>query len=407
LLRVNRRYDGKMTEANQKTNPIAPSMGRGGIREVASFFPKLGLLAFGGVAGHVAMMRRELVDRRKWISEQDFLDLFGIMNLIPGPSSTEMVIALGYWRAGWPALILAGALFILPAMLMVLALSWAYVRYGTLPAAQWILYGINPMVIAIIADALWSLGRTALRSAMLALMAGAALVLYFRGVSIVVILAGTAALTILAAYWKTKSEKPASGIFPAFLASAGAGATAAAIPFSMTRLFLTFLKIGAVSYGGGYVLLAFLRADFVAHLYWLTDKQLLDSIAAGQITPGPVFASATFVGYLTGGLKGALLATLGMFLPSFIYIAIIFPFIPKLKGSKGARIFLDGINAVTVGLMAAVSWQLARGAILDVFTGVEALTGLLILRRFQINSAWLILAGLIAGFAWKFAMGGA
>jgi chromate transporter len=386
-------------------------MGRGSLREVAAFFLKLGFLAFGGVAGHVAMMRRELVDRRKWISEQDFLDLFGIMNLIPGPSSTETVIALGYWRAGWPALILAGVLFILPAMVMILALSWAYVRYGALPAAQWILYGINPMVIAIIADALLSLGRTALKTTWLALMAVASLALYFRGVSIVAIIAATAVLAAIAGYSKTKGQRKALGIFsqPAGKAKAMlttfAVAAAGAIPFSMTRLFLTFLKIGAVAYGSGYVLLAFLRADFVAHLHWLTDKQLLDAIAAGMVTPGPAFASATFVGYLTGGLQGALLATLGMFLPSFVFIAIIFPLIPKLKKAPGARVFLDAINAVTVGLMAAVSWQLARGAILDAFTAVEAIVGLVILRRFQINSAWLILGGLLAGFAWKFATG--
>jgi chromate transporter len=403
------------------TNQIAPSMSRGNLREVASFFLKLGLLAYGGAAGHIAMMRRELVDRRKWISEQDFLDLFGIMNLIPGPSSTETVIALGYWRAGWPALILAGVLFILPAMLMILALSWAYVRYGTLPAAQWILYGINPMVIAIIADALLSLGRTALKTVWLALMAVASLALYFRGVSIVAIIAVTAVLAAIAGYSKTKGQRKALGILP--MAGGGARSTltrvtltkvtlttvaaaaASAIPFSMTRLFLTFLKIGAVAYGSGYVLLAFLHADFVAHLHWLTEKQLLDAIAAGMVTPGPAFASATFVGYLTGGLQGALLATLGMFLPSFVFIAIVFPLIPKLKKAPGARVFLDAINAVTVGLMAAVSWQLARGAILDAFTAVEAIVGLLILRRFEINSAWLILGGLMAGFAWKFAMG--
>jgi chromate transporter len=394
----------------QPTNQIAPSMDRGDLREVAAFFLKLGFLAYGGVAGHVAMMRRELVDRRKWISEQDFLDLFGIMNLIPGPSSTETVIVLGYWRAGWPALILAGVLFILPAMLMILALSWAYVRYGTLPAAQWILYGINPMVIAIIADALLSLGRTALKTLWLTLMAVASLALYFAGVSIVAIIAVTAVLAAITGYSKTKGQQKVLGIFP--LAGGArvtwttvAIAVASAIPFSMTRLFLTFLKIGAVAYGSGYVLLAFLRADFVAHLHWLTDKQLLDAIAAGMVTPGPAFASATFVGYLTGGLPGALLATLGMFLPSFVFIAIVFPLIPRLKKAPGARVFLDAINAVTVGLMAAVSWQLARGAILDAFTAVEAIVGLLILRRFQINSAWLILGGLLAGFAWKFATG--
>ena len=394
-----------------ETNKIAPSMGRGNLREVALFFLKLGFLAFGGAAGHVAMMRRELVDRRKWISEQDFLDLFGIMNLIPGPSSTETVIALGYWRAGWPALILAGVLFILPAMVMILALSWAYVHYGTLPAAQWILYGINPIVIAIIADALLSLGRAALKTVWLALMAVASLALYFRGVSIVAIIAVTAVLAAIAGYSKTKHQQRAPGAFPLLagkiklVLTTFAAAAAGAIPFSMTRLFLTFLKIGAMAYGSGYVLLAFMRADFVAHLHWLTDKQLLDAIAAGMTTPGPAFASATFVGYLTGGLPGALLATLGMFLPSFVIIAIIFPFIPKLKKTPGARIFLDAINAVTVGLMAAVSWQLARGAILDAFTAAGAITGLLILRRFHINSAWLILGGLVAGFAWKFATG--
>jgi chromate transporter len=387
-----------------ETNQIAPSMARGNLREVAAFFLKLGFLAYGGAAGHIAMMRRELVDRHKWISEQDFLDLFGIMNLIPGPSSTETVIAMGYWRAGWPALILAGVLFILPAMLMILALSWAYVRYGSLPAAQWILYGVNPIVISIIADALWSLGRAALKNMWLASMAVVALVLYFKGVSVVAIILGAAALMAAFAYSKSRGVKPAMGILPMMGVGAGVAAVASsAIPFSMARLFLTFLKIGAVAYGSGYVLLAFMHADFVAHLHWLTEKQLLDAIAAGQITPGPVFASATFVGYLTGGLKGALLATLGMFLPSFIFIAILFPFIPKLKGSAGARTFLDGINAVTVGLMAAVSWQLARGAILDAFTATEAVIGFIILRRYQINSAWLILGGLVAGFALKFA----
>jgi chromate transporter len=266
------------------------------------------------------------------------------------------------------------------------------------------------MVIAIISDALLSLGRTALKTWWLTLMAVASLALYFAGVSIVAIIAVTAVLAAITCYSKTKGQQKVLGIFP--LAGGArvtwttvAIAVASAIPFSMTRLFLTFLKIGAVAYGSGYVLLAFLRADFVAHLHWLTDKQLLDAIAAGMVTPGPAFASATFVGYLTGGLPGALLATLGMFLPSFVFIAIVFPLIPRLKKAPGARLFLDTINAVTVGLMAAVSWQLARGAILDAFTAVEAIVGLLILRRFQINSAWLILGGLLAGFAWKFATG--
>ena len=383
---------------------IVPSMTRGTLREVAVVFLKLGLLAFGGAAGQIAMMRRELVERRRWLSEQDFLDLFGIMNLIPGPSSTETVIALGYWRAGWPALILGGGLFILPAMLMILTLAWVYVRYGTLLAVQWVLYGVNPIVIAIIADALWSLGRAAMKNVWLLLLGAAALGLYFRGASVVAILIGTSLLTGLIALAEKWRKVPCSAFLPFAGLAAAAASAVAVIPFSMTRLFLTMLKIGAVSYGSGYVLLAFLHHEFVRNLHWLTEKQLLDAIAAGQITPGPVYASATFIGYVTGGLRGALLATLGIFLPSFVFVAIVFPLIPKLKDSPSARTFLNGINAATVGLMAAVSWQLARGAIVDIFTGLEAVIAFFILLRYQINAAWLILGGIVTGFVVKFAM---
>ena len=383
---------------------IVPSMTRGPLREVAVVFLKLGLLAFGGAAGQIAMMRRELVERRRWLSEQDFLDLFGIMNLIPGPSSTETVIALGYWRAGWPALILGGGLFILPAMLMILTLAWVYVRYGTLLAVQWVLYVVNPIVIAIIADALWSLGRAAMKNVWLLLLGAAALSLYFRGASVVAILIGTSLLTGLIALAEKWRKVPCSAFLPFAGLAAAAASAVAVIPFSMTRLFLTMLKIGAVSYGSGYVLLAFLHHEFVRNLHWLTEKQLLDAIAAGQITPGPVYASATFIGYVTGGLRGALLATLGIFLPSFVFVAIVFPLIPKLKDSPSARTFLNGINAATVGLMAAVSWQLARGAIVDIFTALEAVIAFFILLRYQINAAWLILGGIATGFVVKFAM---
>jgi len=375
----------------------------GTVREVASVFLRLGLLAFGGAAGQIAMMRRELVQRRKWISEEDFLDLFGIMNLIPGPSATETAIALGYARAGWPALILGGCLFVLPAMVCILALGWVYVRFGELPAVQWVLYGVNPIVIAIIADALWSLGRAAIKNGWLALSGVAALVLYFRGISIELILIATVVLAAGIAFARRGKNQPrAMAPMLGIAAARAAGAAAAAVPFSLTRLFLTFLKIGAISYGSGYVLLAFLHADFVTRLHWLTEKQLLDSIAAGQITPGPVFASATFVGYITGGLNGALLATLGIFLPSFVFVAIVFPLVPKLKGSPAARAFLDIINASTMGLMAAVSWQMGRGAIIDAFTAVEALVAFVILRRYQINAALVIMAGVAAGVAMKF-----
>lgn len=385
------------------TEKIVPSMAKGSVREVAFVYLKLGFLAFGGAAGQIAMMRRELVQRRRWLTEQDFLDFFGIMNLIPGPSATETAIALGYWRAGWPALVLGGPLFIMPAMMIILTLAWAYVRYGTLPAVQWILYGVNPIVIAIIADALWSLGHAAIKTMWLLLFGAAASVLYFWGVSIEVILLGTVLLAGVIAAIETRNKKDVTAILPMLSVTTGATA-AAAIPFTLTRLFLTFLKIGAISYGSGYVLLAFLHADFVTRLHWLTEKQLLDAIAAGQITPGPVFASATFVGYITGGFHGALLATLGVFLPSFIFVAIVFPLIPKLKGSPSARTFLNVINAATMGLMAAVSWQLARGAIVDVFTAFETAIAFFILLRYKINAAWLILGGVATGCAIKFAM---
>jgi len=387
-----------------QTEKIVPSMSRGPLREVLLVFVKVGLLAFGGAAGQIAMMRREVVERRRWLSDQDFLDLFGIMNLIPGPSSTETVIALGYWRAGWPALLFGGGLFILPAMLTILALAWVYVRFGALPAVQWVLYGVNPIVIAIVADALWSLGRAAVKSAWLLLLGVTALGLYFWGVSVVKILLGTALLMGAIALAESRKNKRQAAFFPmaAVTAATGAATAAAAVPFTLTRLFLTMLKIGAVSYGSGYVLLAFLHHDFVRHLHWLTEKQLLDAIAAGQITPGPVFASATFIGYVMGGLKGALLATVGIFLPSFVFVAALFPLIPKLKGEPAARTFLDGINAATMGLMAAVSWQLARGAIVDIFTAVEAALAFLILLRFRINAGWLIVAGVAAGCAVKF-----
>jgi chromate transporter len=374
---------------------------RGSAGEVAVVFLKLGLLAYGGMAGLVAMMRREMVERRRWVGDQEFLDLLGICNLMPGPTAVEMSIALGYERAGWPALILGGVCFILPAVLMVLALAWAYVRYGMLPAAQWIFYGAYPVVIAIIADALWSLGRAAVKSTWLAALVVATIALYFWGVPIVAILFGAALLAGAVAVATNRRKAITAIALP--LLGAAAGASAAA-PFSMLRLFLTFMKIGAVSYGSGYALVAFLRADFVDRLHWLTNQQLLDSVAIALITPGPVFAAATFIGYLKGGVAGALISTLGIFLPSFAFIAIVFPLIPKLKKSALARVVLNGLNAATVGLMAAVSWQLARGAILDVFTAVEAVAAFAILLRFKLNSVWLILGGMALGVAAKLAM---
>jgi chromate transporter len=398
--------DGTNPTANSGTNA---GRERGSLLEVSVVFLKLGLLAYGGTAGLVAMMRREIVEKHPWISEQEFLDLLGICSLLPGPTAAEMAIALGYERAGWPALFLGGGLFILPAIVMVVALAWAYVRFGMLPASQWILYGAVPIVIAIIVDALWGLGRAAIKNVWLAALSVAVIVLYFRGVSVVATILGAGILSGIVALTNWKKTQTKTVALPAPMKMAGrlfqAAATpiAAAIPFSLARLFLTFLKIGAVCYGSGYALIAFLRADFVVHLGWLTDRQLLDAITIAQITPGPIFAAASFIGYLKGGVMGALLATLGIFLPSFVFMVIVFPVIPILKRSAAAHTVLDGINAATVGLMAAVSWQLARDAIFDVTTAAEALVAFFLLRRYKLNSAWLILGGIVIGVAVKMA----
>jgi chromate transporter len=376
------------------------------LREVALLFLKLGFISFGGPAAHIALMRREVVERRKWVSDQEFLDLLGASNLIPGPTSTEMAIFLGYTRAGWLALILAGTLFILPAMLLVLAFAWAYVQYGALPQVAWLLDGIKPVIIAIVALALWGLAKTAVKGALLAAVGVGAFALYLLGVNpLALLLAG--ALFVLAIQNARRLLAPtgaAVGLFGP--ASAGlASAAGAAVPYSATTLFLTFLKIGAVLYGSGYVLLAFLRSDFVEGLGWLTDHQLIDAVAVGQFTPGPVFTTATFIGYLVGGVPGALLATLAIFLPSFIFVGLVYPIVPRLRRSPWTSALLDGVNVAALGLMAGVTWELGRAAIVDWHTALIALVALAILLRFQVNSAWLVLGGGIAGLAFHLALG--
>ncbi len=365
--------------------------------EVAGLFLKLGLTAFGGPAAHVGMMHAEVVKRRKWLSEQEYLDMLGATNLIPGPNSTEMAIHIGLRRAGWAGFALAGLGFILPAALMVLALAWAYVRFGARPEAGWLLYGVKPVVIAIIAQALWRLGHTALKTIPLILLAAGVALLYAFGIHELALLFGGGLMFMLAA--NIARLRRARRVMPPPLTAAGlisiAGLTAT--PFTLPLLFLTFLKIGAVLYGSGYVLLAFLRADLVVRYAWLTDQQLLDAIAIGQLTPGPLFTAATFIGYVLAGVPGALLATLGIFLPSFVFVAASSPLIPRLRGSPWAGSFLDGVNAAALGLMAAVMWQLGRLSVIDPLTLGIALAALALLLRFKINSTWLILGGALMG----------
>ncbi len=370
------------------------------LKEVTGLFLKLGFTAFGGPAAHTGLMHTEVVQRRKWLTDQEFLDLLGATNLIPGPNSTEMAIHIGYLRAGWLGLLAGGLCFLLPAMLMVLGLAWAYVKYGSMPQAEQLLYGIKPVVIAIILQAIWSLGRRATRTVFLAIAGLIILALYFLvPVNELVLLFGGGLIIMLLENIRRlrKAAVPQLLASPLLRWPLAGGMAAAAATFSLPLLFLTFLKIGAILYGSGYVLLAFLRADFVQRLGWLTDRQLLDAIAVGQITPGPLFTSATFIGYLLGGVPGGLLATLGIFLPSFVFVAISNPLIPKIRNSLWAASFLDGVNIAALALMAAVTIQLAQASLVDWPSILIAAIALIALLRFRINSTWLIAGGGLAG----------
>ncbi len=365
------------------------------VTEVAQLFLRLGITAFGGPAAHVAIMRDEVVKRRKWISEQEFLDLFGAANLIPGPTSTETAIYLGFRRVGWIGLVLGGVCFILPAMLIVLALAWAYVRYGTTSIASGLLYGILPVVIAIITQALWNMGRKAVKGLLTGVIGLIVLALYFLDVNILILLFGAGLAATLIINFSNIKRIPKTGFLPLLI---GLGIYANPIPFSLSLLFLTFLKIGAILYGSGYVLVAFLHADLVQNLGWLTDHQLFDAIAVGQITPGPLFTTATFIGYLLGGVPGALLATLGIFLPSFVFVGISSLFIKQIRNSPWTSGFLDGVNVASLALMLGVTLQLATTAIVDPLTIGIALIAFLFLLPFKPNSTWLIAGSALIGF---------
>lgn len=373
------------------------------LSEVARLFLKLGLIAFGGPAAHIALMRDEVVHRRKWITEQQFLDLLGASNLIPGPTSTELAIYLGYMRAGRVGLLVAGGLFILPAMLIVLAFAWAYVNFGTTPQASAVLYGIKPVIIAVVVQAIYGLLRSAIKRWLLGLVVLLTLFLYAIGLDPLIPLFGLSSLVTLIENGQrltNRSQSPTAML--AFIPVAQlAPLTAGAAAFSLAALFFTFLKIGATLYGSGYVLLAFLREEFVQRLGWLSDQQIVDAVAVGQFTPGPVFTTATFIGYLVGGVPGAMLATIAIFLPSFVFVGLVYPFVPRLRKSPWTSAFLDGANAAAVGLMIAVTWQLALASIVDFVTAGLALGAAVALIRFRVNSAWLVFGGAALGFVWR------
>lgn len=384
-----------MSEAPQ-VSPVDAA--KSPLSEIGLLFLKLGMTAFGGPAAHIAMMDEEVVRRRQWLSQQEFLDYLSATNFIPGPNSTEMAIHIGHRRGGWPGLLIAGSCFIFPAAILVGILGWAYVRFGALPQAAALLYGVKPVVIAVVLEALWKLGRSAIRTAPLGGIALTSLLLNAAGVSelLVLVIGGSLSLAVA---WSRINRKPvtfcAIGANPPLWTATATLATGASV--SLLPIFLIFAKIGSVLFGSGYVLLAFLRADLVERYHWLTQQQLLDAVAVGQVTPGPVFTTATFIGYILHGASGAVAATVGIFLPAFFFVAISAPLMPRLRKSPIAGAILDGINVASLALMAWVTWQLARSAVFDWFTLGLALVSALLLFRFRgLNSAWLVLgAGLV------------
>jgi chromate transporter len=370
---------------------VAP---KGNLTEIAGQFLRLGFIAFGGPAAHIALMEEEFVRRRAWLSRERFLDLVGAVSLLPGPSSTELAIYLGQMRGGLPGLIVAGAAFILPAAFLVVALAWAYLRFGSVPQVAGLLFGVKPVVVVLIAQAIWALGKTALRTVSLAVLAAAIIVLSILAVPPLVLLIGAGVVWMVA---KEIGARRSRGAAMLPILAGAASSSAAAIPIGVTPVFLYFLKVGAVLFGGGYVLLALLRADLVVGLHWLTEAQLLDAIAVSQATPGPFFTVATFIGYLLGGWRGATLATIGMFLPAFVFVAATAKFLPRLRQSKAASAFLDGVNAAAVALMAFVGWQFAHAALLNAPALAMAAVSAVLVFRYKVNSAWMILGAALVG----------
>jgi chromate transporter len=358
------------------TAPPAPTHP---LREVAVVFLRLGTLAFGGPAAHIAMMHQEIVRRRRWLDESEFLDLLGATNLLPGPNSTEMALHLGRLRAGWLGLLVAGACFILPAASITTLLAWAYVRLGGLPVGAGVLYGVKPVILVVVLQALWILTPKAMKTWPLRVLGLAAVIASAAGVDELLVLLAAG----LVAAIRTRQPLPRLPIL--------------VVTPTLPLLFLFFAKVGAVLYGSGYVLLAFLRADVVEHWHWLTEAQLLDAIAAGQVTPGPVFTTATFVGFVVRGPAGAALATLGIFLPAFGFVAVSGPLVPRLRRSLLAAGFLDGVNVASLALMAVVTVQLGRAAVIDWQAALLAVIAAVLLLRLRVNSAWVLAGGALLG----------
>ncbi len=378
---------------------------KAGLKELAAVFAKLGAIAFGGPAAHIAQIELEVVQRRQWLSREKLLDLLGVSNLIPGPNSTELTIHIGLEQAGWRGAIVAGVCFIMPAMLLVWGIAIAYVEYQTIPAVGWLLYGVKPVIIAIIVQALWKLGRSALKNIPTWSVGILVLALYFLKINEIALMLGAGLVVSIVRNLASSPKNKALSmfLFPfSFFPFPLAAVATETHPKTWTAVFLSFLKIGSVLYGGGYVLLAFVQQEFVDRTHWLTSQQLLDAVAIGQFTPGPLFTTATFIGYLVAGNLGAIAGTIGIFLPAFILVPLINPFVAKLRESPWMAGFLDGVNAASIGLMAAVAWELGRGTLIDFWTIIIAIASLVVLLKFpKVNSAWLVIAGAAIGWLLK------
>ncbi len=382
---------------------LPPAEQKQRLTELATVFFRLGTIAFGGPAAHVAMMDDEVVKRRRWMSRENLLDLIGVTNLLPGPNSTELAIHIGYERAGWRGLFVAGSSFILPAMVLVWILAAFYARYQTVPQVEWLLYGIKPVIIAVVLQALWKLAKKAAKNGPTVVAGIVAVGLYFSGLNEILLLLLSGLAVMLVENWRSRGTRTGALLLPFSGMLAQVGTTTAAVSVGWAGVFLFFLKIGCVLYGSGYVLLAFLQRDLVEQNQWLTSQQLLDAIAIGQLTPGPVFTTATFVGYLLAGHAGAIAGTIGIFLPAFLLVGLVNPWVPKLRQSPWARGFLDGVNAASLGLMAGVTYTLGQAALIDwVTVGLAGLSAIAVF-RYKVNSAWLVLAGGAIGLAFHLA----
>jgi chromate transporter len=374
---------------------VAPERRRLG--ELAVVFLKLGTIGFGGPAAHIALTREEVVRRRHWLTEQEFLDVLGASNVVPGPTSTEVAIHVGAHRAGWRGLLVAGACFIAPAFAIVLGLAWLYERHGTDPTVVDLRYGILPVVLAIVVHAVFGLLRTAVKSVLLGVIAAAAFAAFLLEVNEILILAAGGLLAMLWANRNRIRGNVASIAAPlALLAAFGDDARNTVDP-GLARLFFEFLKFGAVVFGSGYVLFAFLEGDLVDANHWITRQQLLDAVAVGQVTPGPVFTTATFVGFQIDGFAGAVVATLGIFLPAFAFVGALRPLVAWARRSPWARGALDGVTAASLGLMAGITVLLADDAFTDAFTVAVGVVALAVLLRWRVNPVWLVGAGALVG----------